>query len=182
MAGVRQSTVGSTTTTSSTLLVRTQLRHHWYTKRTKIGTRGYESFKGQTYILKSRLSNAHTVSDEWDFEQNPVHINPTLIAASCMTPYWWKCGGCGHGYEASPESRVIRGKGCPQCRGAGANSSEVAAVDEEHPQAVGRKVKIDGKGALIDDAAAGDTTRKKVTLLAGEANPKLRAAGWNLNP
>ena len=71
---------------------------------------------------------------------------------------------------------MIRGKGCPQCRGAA--TSAVAGDD----QAVGEKVKVDRMGALIDDVAAGDTTRKKVTLLAGEANPKLRAAGWNLNP
>ena len=50
---------------------------------------------------------------EWDYSKNT--LNPTEVSIGCGKKAYWKCGICGHEWEASIASRTA-GHGCPNWR------------------------------------------------------------------
>ena len=52
------------------------------------------------------------VLQEWDYENN--EINPNEIQAGSHKKVWWKCKK-GHSWQASPNHRISKGRGCPYC-------------------------------------------------------------------
>lgn len=52
--------------------------------------------------------------EEWDRDRNPA-LDPNKMAASTLTPVWWRCSE-GHRWQAPPGHRA-RGEGCPYCAG-----------------------------------------------------------------
>lgn len=126
-------------------------REKWTTKRVKVADkRAVESFHAVSYVLRSRVALVPDVAAEWDYEANPSHEYPELVAAGSVRPYWWKCRGCGEGYRLSPEARIVRGKGCPSCAAAAAARVSLAA-------------------------GAAQSSRR--ALLDGEVNPALKPKG-----
>ena len=52
------------------------------------------------------------VLQEWDYENND--INPNELQAGSHKKVWWKCK-TGHSWQASPNHRISKGRGCPFC-------------------------------------------------------------------
>ena len=49
---------------------------------------------------------------EWNYENN--EINPSELQAGSHKKVWWKCKN-GHRWQASPNHRISKGRGCPYC-------------------------------------------------------------------
>lgn len=76
-----------------------------------------EMFIGQRFHVPTRLRTAAPdIAAEWDSHKNPGHLYPEIVGVGCMDPMWWKCQRCQHSFCMSPEKRVVRGGGCPNCR------------------------------------------------------------------
>ncbi len=84
------------------------------------------------YGYSSRLTVASpTVAEEWDYDKNPSRLFPTILPTGSLRPVWWKCSVCSHSYKASPESRTVRGKGCPECEKNKLVRRRINAEDDE---------------------------------------------------
>ena len=59
-----------------------------------------------------KTSNPELV-DEWDYDKNYPLI-PERIMPGSHTAVWWKCKN-GHTWQASPNHRTSKGRGCPHC-------------------------------------------------------------------
>ena len=59
-----------------------------------------------------KTSNPELV-DEWDYEKN-TPLTPENIMPGSHTVVWWKCKN-GHTWQASPNHRTSKGRGCPHC-------------------------------------------------------------------
>lgn len=76
-----------------------------------------EMFIGQRFHIPTRLRTAAPdIAAEWDSHKNPGHLYPEVVGVGCMDPMWWICQHCQHSFCMSPEKRVVRGGGCPNCR------------------------------------------------------------------
>ncbi len=53
------------------------------------------------------------ILSEWDFLKNDV-LKPFDIAPNSHTKVWWKCKN-NHSWQASPNHRISKGRGCPYC-------------------------------------------------------------------
>ena len=53
------------------------------------------------------------IIDEWDYEKN-LPLTPENIMPGSHTVVWWKCRN-GHTWQASPNHRISKGRGCPCC-------------------------------------------------------------------
>ena len=42
-------------------------------------------------------------------------FDPTRVAAGSRQRPWWRCGKCGHEWQATVANRTVRGSGCPKC-------------------------------------------------------------------
>ena len=60
-----------------------------------------------------KINNKTQLLEEWDYEKKL--LKPYDIAPMTNKNYWWKCE-LGHEYEASPNGRASRGRGCPYCK------------------------------------------------------------------
>jgi hypothetical protein len=149
------------------------------------GCRRMEHFAARQFGFASRLLVASpTIAAEWDWELNPTAVFPSIVSTATLTPYWWRCRACGGSFRASPESRTIRGRGCPHCAAtaAAANVAANAAVNSSaddasamrsasssrrrQPAAAAAKRRRDSARAADANAAAAP--------LPGELNPKMR--------
>ena len=54
-----------------------------------------------------------SIIQEWDYEKN-TDINPEDLQAGSHKKVWWKCN-IGHSWQASPNNRISKGRGCPYC-------------------------------------------------------------------
>lgn len=60
----------------------------------------------------------HPISIEFDREANP-HLTPDQIAQQSSKRVWWRCSvNSGHRWQATPNNRIGKGSGCPDCSGA----------------------------------------------------------------
>ena len=50
---------------------------------------------------------------EWDYEKNN-ELEPCELQAGSHKKVWWKCKE-GHSWQASPNHRISKGRGCPYC-------------------------------------------------------------------
>jgi len=50
---------------------------------------------------------------EWDYDRN-TEIDPSEILPGSHKEVWWKCRE-GHSWQASPNHRISKGRGCPYC-------------------------------------------------------------------
>lgn len=111
------------------------------------------------YGYASRLTVASpAVAAEWDYDKNPSRVFPAIVATGSTQPVWWKCSECSHSYRMSPESRTIRGKGCPECEEAAAAAAAALVLKS-------KKNKNNNSAAVEEDD----------DVLPGEKNPKLKA-------
>lgn len=73
------------------------------------------------------------VAAEWNDEKNGT-LRPETISPNSHRKVWWKCGKCGHEWQATVKSRAGSSKsGCPAC----ANKTVVAGLNDletEHPE------------------------------------------------
>ena len=53
------------------------------------------------------------IISEWDYKKN-ANILPSLVSRNSHTKIWWKCQK-GHSWQASPNHRISKGRGCPYC-------------------------------------------------------------------
>lgn len=54
------------------------------------------------------------ILEEWNYEKNSIF--PTEIGMGSNKKVWWRCRKCGKEWEMSPEKRIGRNQGCPNCR------------------------------------------------------------------
>lgn len=73
---------------------------------------GNRTIEKQLTMNGSLKDSGFTHVDEWDYDKNDIDIS--MVAISSNQKHWWKCKRCGHGWQASPNSRK-RGTGCPVC-------------------------------------------------------------------
>lgn len=71
--------------------------------------------RNKTYIERngSLAENAPELIEEWDYGKN--ELGPEQYTPGSDKKIWWKCGKCGHGWQASPYQRVAMRQGCPVC-------------------------------------------------------------------
>lgn len=55
------------------------------------------------------------IAKEWDYEKNG-EVTPEKVFPKTNKRYWWICQQ-GHSYEASPNNRTSKNRGCPYCSG-----------------------------------------------------------------
>jgi hypothetical protein len=77
-----------------------------------------EDGRGRTLAPPGLLAcAAPEVAAQWHPTKNGA-MKPASITTGTNRKYWWLCGaGPDHEWEASPNTRVCRGKGCPYCSG-----------------------------------------------------------------
>ncbi|MBQ3074042.1 MAG: zinc-ribbon domain-containing protein [Ruminococcus sp.] len=60
------------------------------------------------------IDNAELMA-EWDWEKNnALNINPQILTQGSHMKVWWKCDN-GHSWQASPNHRASKHRGCPYC-------------------------------------------------------------------
>ena len=98
---------------------RCERNHPW---RATINSRTTRGGSGCPYCAGSKpwvgetdlATVAPAVAAEWDDELNGK-LRPTDVTASGSKRVWWRCGTCGHQWDAVVGSR--HGHGCPACAG-----------------------------------------------------------------
>lgn len=61
----------------------------------------------------SLATKAPGVAAQWDYDKNDGI--PDSVVAQSHQAVRWLCDACGHKWSASPNARVSRNNGCPQC-------------------------------------------------------------------
>lgn len=130
-----------------------------------------ERFHATRYIIPTRLETAApTIAEEWDFDKNPMHIYPKIVGVASLKPAWWVCRNCKHSFEASPEKRVLRGFGCPNCQ----NPEKQAAPEIDDHTVSQNTTKTTKKRKLSRSKKLRGTRPAPVELLPGETDPYLK--------
>ena len=63
---------------------------------------------------KGSLLQMHPeIASQWDYDKN--EISPEEVLSGSHVKYWWKCNYCGQSYLMSPNMRLSKKRGCPDC-------------------------------------------------------------------
>lgn len=94
--------------------------HEWQTSvldRTRQKT-GCPFCDGKRVSVTNSLASRYPpIATEWHPTKNG-HLKPQDVVAGSNKKVWWKCGkGPDHEWQASVDSRALRGRGCPFCAG-----------------------------------------------------------------
>jgi len=73
------------------------------------------------------------VAAEWDHVRNGA-VHPAAISPNSKQKAWWRCGACGHEWQATVQNRTA-GHGCPKC-GIRRRARNQSRVDSERTLAV----------------------------------------------
>ena len=63
----------------------------------------------------SLATKAPRAAADWDYEANVELGTPETLVANHRKRVWWHCQECGHRWTTSPNKRLSRQRGCPQC-------------------------------------------------------------------
>ena len=86
---------------------------------------GCATCKKQIILNERNLSITHPqLLSEWNYTKN--NIQPIDVLASSPKKVWWKCGKCGHGWQAKISNRAVLNRGCPCC----SNKTVVVGVND----------------------------------------------------
>lgn len=73
----------------------------------------------EQYVMLQKKNSIATVApsllSEWNTEKNG-RLKPEYVQSGASGKVWWRCGVCGHEWQAAPFNRV-HGQGCPVCSG-----------------------------------------------------------------
>lgn len=113
-------------------------------------------------------------------------FDPNTVAAGSHRKAWWRCGECGHEWQASVSNRTVRGSGCPVC-GVRRRAEARGVVEPERSLAVARPdlaAQLDrGRNDGLDPATLGAASTRRVWWRCGtcghawEATVANRAGG-----
>ena len=150
--------------------------------------RSMDTFFANEWGKDSRIAvAAPKLALEWDYNKNPTHLHPAVIAVSAVEPYWWHCGACGTSYLMSPEKRALRDGRCPTClrneMATSRNAAERALDDtkivhnhtEQHEEDQTKEMPGSAQQAQPEQPlSASSSDGIELTLLPGETNRRLR--------
>ena len=90
--------------------------HHWEAQiKSRYYGRGCPVCSGKVVLagVNDLLTTNPDLIEEWDYEKN-APFTPENILPGSHTVVWWKCKN-GHTWQASPNHRTSKGRGCPHC-------------------------------------------------------------------
>ena len=129
--------------------------------------------RGARPAVSRRWRSLAELHPEFVAELSPRNedFDPTIVGAGSGLKPWWRCGECGHEWQASVSNRTVRGTGCPVC-GVRRRADVRSRVEPDRSLAVARPdpaAQLDpDRNDGLDPLVVGVASMRKVWWRCGE--------------